>query len=41
MILEHLTTLNQKHVVLASASPRRALLLRQIGLTSFEVVPSR
>lgn len=41
MILEHLSALNQKHIVLASASPRRAELLRQIGLTSFEIIPSK
>ena len=41
MILEHIRALNEKHIVLASASPRRAQLLRQIGLANFEIVPSR
>jgi len=41
MILEHLAALNQKQIVLASASPRRSELLRQIGLKSLEIIPSR
>jgi len=40
MILEHLAALNQKQIVLASASPRRSELLRQIGLKSLEIIPS-
>ena len=36
----HLRLLNSQHVVLASASPRRSELLRQIGLTGFQVSPS-
>lgn len=40
MILEHLAALNQKQIVLASASPRRSELLRHIGFKSLEIVPS-
>ena len=40
MFLEHLPALATKSIVLASASPRRAELLRQAGLTTFRVAPS-
>ncbi|GAB4813491.1 hypothetical protein N2152v2_000537 [Parachlorella kessleri] len=39
MLLEHLPALNQKRLVLASASPRRKELLQQLGL-KFEVIVS-
>ena len=41
MILEHLSALNQKRIILASASPRRAELLKQIGFKSLSIVPSK
>lgn len=40
MLIKHLNLLNQKKLVLASASPRRQELLRQLGL-KFEVGGSR
>eukprot|EP00882_Tetradesmus_deserticola_P027460 GHRQ01030406.1.p1 GENE.GHRQ01030406.1~~GHRQ01030406.1.p1 ORF type:complete len:111 (+),score=28.75 GHRQ01030406.1:145-477(+) len=39
MILQHITALNAKRIVLASGSPRRKELLRNLGL-KFEVVVS-
>ncbi len=38
--VERLPQLQKKFIVLASASPRRADLLRQIGISNFKVVVS-
>ncbi|KAE9975885.1 hypothetical protein BLS_000920 [Venturia inaequalis] len=38
--LPALASLKDKRVILASASPRRKLLLAQIGLTNLEIIPS-
>lgn len=40
VLLEHLPVLSRTRVVLASASPRRAELLKQVGVTTFDVRPS-
>lgn len=39
--LPALNTLRGKRVILASASPRRKMLLAQIGLTNVEIIPSK